>query len=45
MKLFSNLTKLLSNNNIEKERGDKHDMDMVPLFLIVFSAAVSAAYI
>ena len=45
MKLSSKLTKLLRNNNIEKERGDKHDMDMVPLFMLVFSAAVSAAYI
>ena len=40
MKLFSKVTTPSVNNNINKERGGKYDMDMVPLLFLLFDAAV-----
>ena len=40
MKIFSKMIVLLSDNNIMNERGNKYDMEMVLLVLLLYDDAV-----
>ena len=36
MQIFAEATESSGDNNIEKERGGKHDMGIFPLLLVLF---------